>query len=149
MPCILTLPQENPALPGVVKGVATWNACVDESDPRVAVTVKSPAPVAESNPADVTDAGAPEETDQAAVEVTSRVEPSLYRLVAVSSSLSPMSSEVPGAETAMPWSVGAGGGEDGGGVTAVDPPPLHENRLAHSTAAVALRRNRNPEWEHR
>jgi hypothetical protein len=97
---MFTLAHENPASPGVVSGGATWKACVAESDPSVAVTAKSPAPAAESNPADDTDAGAPEETDHATAEVTSCVEPSEYWLVAVSWSLSPTSSEVPGAARA-------------------------------------------------
>jgi hypothetical protein len=119
----------------------------------VAVTAKSPFPVALRTPVVETDAGAPDETVHAAVEVTSLVDPSLYLAVAVSWSLSPMSREVPGAEMATLWMDGGGGGGVGG-VTGVDPLPLHEirpapRRDAPTTTTAALEKSRKPELARR
>ncbi len=98
---MLTLDHEKPFAPGMVRGLATWNAWVSESELKDAVAVKSPVRVTVSRPEDDMEAGAPADTDHVEDEVTSRDEPSLYFAVAVRSMESPGRRETPGAEMAM------------------------------------------------
>jgi hypothetical protein len=92
----------------------------------LAVTVKSPAPLALSSPPEEMLADAPLDKLQAAVEVTFFVEPSLYCALASSCRVSPMRSEVPGPPIVMLCATGAGGEGGGGAEDAGDPAPPHE-----------------------
>jgi hypothetical protein len=84
MPCVLTLSQEKPALPGVTNPTETNTLRLALSGLKAAATVAEPAETAVSNPeleTLATDAGV---TLQVALAVTSLVVLSLYVAMTVS-----------------------------------------------------------------